>query len=538
MPGLALAGRPLAAMAATAASLAWSPIDGAHAQCLLANPSFEVPGSGGELFAGWRHFGRVAAHDEAPHGAAAARMSGPDTGAWAVSACWQRLDATPGEVWTASACAWHGAGAPLGGESRAILNVEWRDASGALIDYESHAVLDAATPVERLVTVVVQSSPAPPGTESVHVLLGILQGPDDPAADVFFDLARFDSQGPPGFDELQWLDFPGGRTLDFSGRSWRVKGPGVYHPGPDVYCDAASCVWVDAGGRLHLTIDDVDGEWASTEIAATEPLGYGDYVFTTVGRLDALEPSVVLGMFLWQYGPCYDPADGWWNPYDEIDVEFARWGDPAAEIGQFVVQPYDAPGNLSRFDAAFSEGERTSHAFRWRPDRVEFRSWRGGPADEAPETTIHTWTYSGIHLPRPEEPRVHVNLWQLGGPPARAHEIVLESFAFVAWEDDEELGAGVVSEPGRDPVIAAPTPFRRGTTIRFRPRRGGDAQVDVHDAGGRRVRSIHLRVRRGETVSALWDGRDDAGRRSAPGVYLVRIRIGETLSTGRTVLLE
>ena len=117
-----------------------------------------------------------------------------------------------------------------------------------------------------------------------------------------------------------------------------------------------------------------------------EALGYGDYILTTVGRLDLLDPQAVLGIFLWEYGPCWDDSYTWWNAFNEIDIEYSRWQNPSSDIGQFVAQPYDWPGNISRFDATFGEGEVTSHAMRWLPDRVEYRVWRGGPTTSRPRT--------------------------------------------------------------------------------------------------------------------------------------------------------
>ena len=66
------------------------------------------------------------------------------------------------------------------------------------------------------------------------------------------DQATFDEIGPPSIDDIQWNDFPGGRTISFSGYNWRVKGPGIYGPGPNRFSDAADIVWVDAGGQHHL----------------------------------------------------------------------------------------------------------------------------------------------------------------------------------------------------------------------------------------------------------------------------------------------
>jgi hypothetical protein len=224
-----------------------------------------------------------------------------------------------------------------------------------------------------------------------------------------------------------------------------------------MFADSADHVWVDEDDRLHMTIRKIDGTWYSTEIAAEDALGYGDYIFTIVGRLDTWDPNVVLGLFSWQYPMCYDPANPW-NLHNEVDVEISRWGVPGNDIGQFVVQPWDYPGNMSRFAVTFtSDDELTSYALRWLPDCIEARSWRGSPEAEAPATLIHTWTYTGPHLPRPEQPRVHINYWQFNGSPwsGMDHEVVIDEFRFVpacADELDESnypCFAACLAGPGR-----------------------------------------------------------------------------------------
>ena len=45
------------------------------AQCILANPSFEIPGSGGQVLGGWNHFGWVGSSIDATHGSIAARVA-------------------------------------------------------------------------------------------------------------------------------------------------------------------------------------------------------------------------------------------------------------------------------------------------------------------------------------------------------------------------------------------------------------------------------------------------------------------------------
>ncbi len=508
------------------------------AQCMLANPSFEMRGSGSYKFAGWNQFGVVGVSTIATHGHLAAKLTGPNLGGWDVSGYWQPLESSPGERWAASVKCWHTSVNPLTGKSRAILNVEWRNSSGGLIAYESYTVANASTPTDEVQDFYVESGEAPVGTATVRLLLGVLQEPGQPPPDVYYDQATFDNLGPPTLDEIQWNDFPGGRTLEFSHYTWRVKGPGFYGPGPSLFSDSPSCVWVDSQGQLHLTIKRIGSSWYSTEVALTDFLGYGDYIFTTVGGLDDLDIRAIFGMFLWQYGRCYDQSYLWWNPYNEIDIEFGRWGNPGNGIGQFVVQPWDYPGNISNFDASFGDNEVTSHAFRWLPDRVEFRSWRGEVWDESPENIIHTWTYTGPHIPRPEQPRVHINLWQFNSPPSTNQEVVIKRFVFVP----EEGGAAVANpEPndGSDEIVRAfPNPFRDRTIISFNSKKGGMASVEIFDAKGELVDVLASGFFNAGNHSIEWNGCDKKGKRVAPGIYFCRIHLNQTAIARKLVLLN
>ncbi len=511
----------------------------ASGQCILANPSFELLGQGGAAFGGWNQFGVVGVSSQAVHGSRAAQVTGLDQGGWDVSAVWQPLDCAPGEQWHVSVQVQHASAQPLTDQSLAIVNLEWRDGGGNLINYESHTAADASTPTDSYQAYSVDSGPAPDGTASVRLLLGVLQAPGDPVPVVTFDLAEITSLSSPTLDEIQWNDFPGGRTLDFAGRTWRVKGPGYYGPGPNLFSDNPANVWVDAQQRLHLTNTQVGSNWYSTEVALVDALGYGDYVFTTQGALDQLDPAVVCGFFLWQYGPCYDSGYLWWNPYNEIDVEFSYWGNPGIGVAQFVAQPADYPGNVSRFDATFGADEVTSHAFRWLPDRVEYRSWRGGPADENTGTLIHAWTYTGPHIPRPEQPRVHLNLWRFSNPPATNQEVILTDFTFVP--EGTAIGVPDPTALAAAPAhldAAAPNPFNPRTTIRYTLRGDGPVTLVVFDVQGRRVRTLVDGAVPAGTHAVTWDGRDDVGAGMPSGLYLVQLRSGRVVETRRMTLVR
>jgi hypothetical protein len=508
----------------------------ARAQCQAANPSFELGDGGGNVFGGWEQFGVVGSSSVATHGAVSARVTGPNWGGWDVSGYWQQFPASPADSFVASARGWHTATNPLTGQSSAILNIEWRNSAGELISYESFQVANAGTPLDEIQDFSKMSGPAPSGTVAVRLLLGVLQSPTDPPPDFYYDEATFYSAGPPTQDDVQWNDFPGGRSFSFSGYTWRVKGPGYYGPGPNSFCDSPGCTWVDVDGRMHMTIQKLGGTWYSTEVVLEEALGYGDYIFTTYGRLDDLHANAVLGLFLWEYGQCWDPAYLWWNPYNEIDIEFSRWSDPENSVGQFVAQPYDYPGNINRFDATFSEGEITSHAFRWLSDRVEYRSWRGGPGDEAPANLIHSWTYEGPHIPRPDQPRVHVNLWQVNGPPDVNQEVVFDQFTFIP----DGIASAVPERSQARTYLseARPNPFNPVTTIGYTVPGDGLVEIKVYDISGRLVRALVTGFATAGDHEVLWDGRDDRGHPVASGVYLYRFRTGRVAETRKMVLLK
>ncbi len=475
---------------------------------------------------------------EASHGSRAARVSGLDTGDWNLSGYWQRMDSEPGERWEITGHVQHPSGAPLTGQSAALVNVEWWDAAGDLLDYDTFVVADPADPTDEYTDFLLVSDPAPDGTVATHLLLGVLQGPDEPSTDVYFDQVTFFSTSAPTIDDLQWTDFPGGTTLDFGGRTWRVKGPGYFGPGPNVFSDADDCVWVDGQDRLHLTLRNRAGTWTSTEVTCEDALGYGDYVLTTESRLDRVDPEAVLGIFLWEYGPCWDYAYTWWNAFNEIDIEYSRWGDPASDIGQFVAQPFDYPGNISRFNAVFADGEVTSHAMRWLPDRVEYRVWRGGPDEESAATMIRSWTYGGPHVPRPEQPRMHLNLWKHGDAPASDQEIVFRDFTFVPVGVVSVADDGFPAAPAGRLFPAAPNPFNPRTVIGFALDRDERIDLEVYDMSGRLLRNLASGRLNAGTHRVVWDGTDHRGRRLASGVYLVRLRGRDFVESRQVTLIK
>lgn len=192
---------------------------------------------------------------------------------------------------------------------------------------------------------------------------------------------------------------PEHRTLDFAGYSWDVKA-GFGNPGANLWSNDTTDVWVDEGGRLHLTLSRKgNGRWYATEVISKETFDYGTFTFYLEAEPADYDPHVVAGVFLYR------------DEQNEIDLEFSRWGDKENyQFGNYVIQPAEHPGNQFRFPVLTS-GTYTTHRIVWKPDEILFSSWHGH-WDEAPDDKIIAqWQYAGKHIPESNGLRLFFNLW-------------------------------------------------------------------------------------------------------------------------------
>lgn len=70
-----------------------------------------------------------------------------------------------------------------------------------------------------------------------------------------------------------------------------------------------------------------------------------------------------------------------------------------------------------------------------------------------------------------------------------------------------------------------PNPFNPTTNIALSLERGGEVQVDLYDARGRFVRSLHEGHLAAGSHDLVWDGRNAAGASVGSGVYMARARL-------------
>lgn len=219
---------------------------------------------------------------------------------------------------------------------------------------------------------------------------------------------------------------PGQRKISWSGMDWLVKtGDLPVGPGPNYFSTSAENVWVDDQGRLHLRMTNRDGRWNCAEIYSEHKLGYGTYRVYLDGRVDDLDPNIVLGLFTWSDHTCE-------YAHREIDIEFSRWGVANDPNAQFVIQPWYTPGNRERF--VMPGVSKSTHVFTWQPDQVRFGSFEEHCSDPTSCTVVHSWTYSKTSgIPLSGDERVHLNLWLREGlapTNGQEREVVISRFEF------------------------------------------------------------------------------------------------------------
>jgi hypothetical protein len=88
-------------------------------------------------------------------------------------------------------------------------------------------------------------------------------------------------------------------------------------------------------------------------------------------------------------------------------------------------------------------------------------------------------------------------------------------------------------------VSTAPNPFHASIDIRFELGTESALTLRVYDITGRLVRNLAADTIVPAGVRQVrWDGRDDRGRRPAPGIYLCRIEAGRSKTVARLVLID
>lgn len=220
------------------------------------------------------------------------------------------------------------------------------------------------------------------------------------------------------------------QTVVFSGLTWNIKSGNGLGPGPNNW--NASNVTVDDAGSLHLkiTYSILAGKWECAEIWTQNSYGFGTYEWVVEGSLD-FNKDVVLGLF--NYLPSRNASKA-----AEIDIEFAKWGDPnRSDIGNYSVWPPKVISNGFHWNRKFvvsntDPARSTKHMFTWTSRSVSFQSeYVGGPVINS---NVYAPASPTKYIPQVAAP-VRINFWLFQGQASTLSqnapvEVVISSFRF------------------------------------------------------------------------------------------------------------
>jgi hypothetical protein len=219
-------------------------------------------------------------------------------------------------------------------------------------------------------------------------------------------------------------------SITWAGHTWNVTTGGMAGGNTG----SAGNIVVDASGYLHLKISGSGTTWTCAELFSTDNMGFGTYRWQIDGPVDKLDKNVVLGLF--PYGPQAGiGADG----TNEIDIEYARWGNSSWDDGNWTIYPNSGSTvGETTFNFSLSSTYTTS-SFVWTGTGISFMSQEGIKPLGDSSGLVKKWTYAPsnptVNIPQRAMP-LGMNLWLCsgcGGTPSngQAVEIIVRSFEFV-----------------------------------------------------------------------------------------------------------
>jgi len=222
-------------------------------------------------------------------------------------------------------------------------------------------------------------------------------------------------------------------TLTFSNLKWEVR-DGYGGPGPNLW--SHNNAWVDENGWLHLSITKVNKKWYCADVVTTANLGFGKYWFYVVGRVDKLDPHVVLGLF--NYPPKNIGPDG----TNEIDIEFSKWGSGSKtdhNISYTVWPNQLSLNNTSLIYTLNLTNNLSTHGFSWKKDKIYYQSGLGHDSNYL--SPIMNWLFMPADFDNriPQSPMpIHITLSLVKGEApvnGKAVEIIIKQFCYISLDN-------------------------------------------------------------------------------------------------------
>jgi len=83
-----------------------------------------------------------------------------------------------------------------------------------------------------------------------------------------------------------------------------------------------------------------------------------------------------------------------------------------------------------------------------------------------------------------------------------------------------------------------PNPFNPSTTIHFRLPTDTEVSIEIYNMQGKKIkRLVRAKLSAGEHHT-IWDGKTDAGIKTASGIYLYKFKAGDNIQTKKMLLLK
>ncbi|MFH1336195.1 MAG: T9SS type A sorting domain-containing protein, partial [Candidatus Zixiibacteriota bacterium] len=83
-----------------------------------------------------------------------------------------------------------------------------------------------------------------------------------------------------------------------------------------------------------------------------------------------------------------------------------------------------------------------------------------------------------------------------------------------------------------------PNPFNPSTKIDFALSQSSYVTFQIYDILGRKVRTLVSQQLSSGQQSVIWDGKNDAGKDIASGIYFYQLRIGDFSESKKMLLLK
>jgi hypothetical protein len=206
----------------------------------------------------------------------------------------------------------------------------------------------------------------------------------------------------------------------FSGLKWKIRNDGQGSPAENFW--RQDNVWLDEKGWLHLKIRKVGDVWTCAELQTVDKFLYGKFEFEIIGRIDEFDKNIVFGLFKY---PQEENRDG----FDEIDIEFSKWGKDENNNGNFTVYNNTKAHTEKTHNFKFSlQGTHTTHTFTRTQESVYFQSFHGHKR----QNKIYEWNYFSNNISKTPMP-IYLNFWLFKGQPPsdlQEYEIIIKNVKF------------------------------------------------------------------------------------------------------------